>query len=55
MNTYEWWRAKNLFDGPLEGEYYSDDRMSVFNIVVSFTTGQPSGDWIKTTTKRSYG
>ena len=36
---------------PLDGEYYNADRMSVFNMVVLFTTGQPSGDWIKTTMK----
>ena len=40
---------------PLEGEYYDADRMSVFNMVVSFTTGQPSGDWIKTTLKHADG
>ena len=40
---------------PLEGEYYAADRMYVFNIVVTFTTGHPSGDWVKTTMKHSDG
>ena len=29
------------------------DRTSVFNMIVSFTTGQPSGDWIKSTLRYS--
>ena len=33
----------------LTGKYYMVDRTSVFNMSVSFTTGQPSGDWIKST------
>ena len=37
----------------LEGEYYAADRMSVFDMVVSFKTGQPSSDWIKTTMKHT--
>ena len=37
----------------LQVEYYAADRMYVFNMVLSFTTGQPSSDWIKTTTKHS--
>ena len=40
---------------PLEGEYYAADRMSIFNMVVSFTTSQPSGDRIKTTIKHLDG
>ena len=33
---------------PLSGGefYYLVDRLTVFNMLVSFTTGQPSGDWI---------
>ena len=38
---------KTVAFAPLEGEYYAADRMSVFNMVVSYTTGQPSVDWIK--------
>jgi len=34
---------------PLTGEYYMADRVTVFNMLVSFTTGQPSHDWIKST------
>jgi len=40
---------------PLTGEYYMADRTQVFNMLVSFTTGQPSGDWIKSTLKHSDG
>ena len=36
---------------PLTGEYYNADKLTVFNMVVSFTTGQPSGDWVKDTLK----
>ena len=35
--------------------HYATDRMSVFNMVVSFTTDQPSGYWIKITMKDSDG
>ena len=40
---------------PLTGEYYMADRTSVFNMLVSFKTGQPSGDWIKYTLRYSDG
>lgn len=40
---------------PLSGEYYLADRQTVFNMLVSFTTGQPSGDWIKSTTRHADG
>ena len=40
---------------PLTGEYYMADRTSVFKMIVSFTTGQPSGDWIKSTLRYSDG
>lgn len=40
---------------PLEGEFYLADRLLVFNMLISFTTGLPSGDWIKNTTKHSDG
>ena len=39
----------------LSGEYYNADKLTVFNLLVSFTTGQPSGDWIKSTLKYSDG
>ena len=44
---------KTVDCAPLEGEYYAYYRMSVFDMVVSFTTGQLSGDWIKSTMKHS--
>ena len=40
---------------PLNGEFYLADRLVVFNMLISFTTGEPSGDWIKTTTRHSDG
>ena len=39
----------------LSGEYYKADSLTVFNMMVSFTTGQPSGDWIKNTIRYSNG
>ena len=47
--------SRTIACAPLEGEYYTADRMSVFNMIVSFTTGQPSGDWIKSTLRFSDG
>ena len=47
--------SRTIACAPLEGEYYAADRMSVFNMIVSFTTGQPSGDWIKSTLRFSDG
>ena len=40
---------------PLSGEFYAADRMTVFNMIISFTTGQPSADWIKPTVKHNNG
>lgn len=40
---------------PLSGEYYNADRLSVFNMITSFTTGQPSGDWVKDTNRYADG
>ena len=40
---------------PLKGEFYEADRLSVYNMLVSFTTGHPSGDWLKSTSKYSDG
>ena len=34
---------------PLAGEYYEADKLTLFNMIISFTTGQPSGDWVKAT------
>jgi hypothetical protein len=47
--------TKTVACAPLSGEYYDADKASVFNMIVSFTTGQPSGDWIKNTLKYSDG
>ena len=46
---------KTVAFAPLTGEYYMADRTSVFNMIVSFMTGQPSGDWIKSTLRYSDG
>ena len=40
---------------PHTGEFYAADKMTVFNMIVSFTTGQPSSDWIKPTLKYKDG
>ena len=40
---------------PLNGEYFEADRLTVFNFIVSFTTGQPSGDWVKNTERYQNG
>ena len=53
--TYTDFLSKTIACAPLEGEYYQSDRLNVFNMLVSFTTGQPSGDWIKTTPRDSNG
>ena len=47
--------SKTIACAPLSGEYYLADRLAVFNMIVSFTTGQPSGDWIKNTLRFSDG
>jgi hypothetical protein len=36
---------------PLSGEYFNTDKLTVYNLIISFTTGQPSGDWVKKTEK----
>ena len=46
---------KKVDCAPLEEDYWTADRVSVFNIFVYFTTLQPSSDWIKTTMKHSDG
>ena len=47
--------TKTVACAPLSGEYYNADKALVFNMIVSFTTGQPSSDWIKNTLKYSDG
>ena len=34
---------------PLAGDYYKGNKLTVFNMIIAFTTGQPSGDWVKAT------
>ena len=46
---------KTVACAPLNGEYYDADKLTVFNFIVSFTTGQPSGDWVKDSIKHSNG
>lgn len=46
---------ETIAKAPHEGEYYLADRMQVFNMLVSFTSGQPSGDWLKSTVRYSDG
>jgi hypothetical protein len=47
--------SKTIACAPLQGEYYDADKLAVFNMLVSFTTGQASGDWIKSTTRYTDG
>ena len=47
--------TKTISCAPLEGEFYEADRLTVFNFIVSFTTGHPSGDWVKNTLRYSDG
>ena len=37
------------------GEYFEADKLTVFNIIIAFTTGQPSGDWVKATHRYADG
>ena len=39
--------SKTIACSPLSGEYFDADKLTVYNFIVSFTTGQPSGDWVK--------
>ena len=52
---YDDFTTKTIACAPLEGEFYEADRLTVFNFLVSFTTDQPSGDWIKSTLKYHNG
>ena len=47
--------TQSIACAPLTGELYQADRTTVFNMIVSFTTGQPSGDWIKNTIRYADG
>ena len=41
--------SKTIACASLHREYYEANKLTVFNMIVSFTTGQPPGDWIKST------
>ena len=47
--------AHTVACAPLTGAYYEADKRSVFQMIVSFTTGQASGDWIKATLRHQDG
>ena len=47
--------TKTIACAPLSGEFYESDRMTVFNFLVTFTTDQPSGDWIESTLRYNNG
>ena len=47
--------SKTIACAPLHGEFFDADKLSVFNLIVSFTTGHPSGDWIKSTLSQLNG
>ena len=53
--TYGDFITETIYCAPLQGEFYTADRMTVFNMIISFTTGQPSADWIKPTIKHNDG
>ena len=38
---------ETIYCAPLTGTYYDADKQTVHQILVSFTTGNPSEDWIK--------
>ena len=40
---------------PLNGPFYDADKLTVYNMIVSFTTGHASGDWIKKTARYADG
>ena len=46
---------KTVACAPLNGEHFDADKLTVFNFIVSFTTGQPSGDWVKASVRYSDG
>jgi hypothetical protein len=47
--------TKTIACAPLSGEYFIADRLTVFNMIVAFTTGQTSSAWIKHTLRSSNG
>ena len=53
--TYGDFISKTIACAPLNGEYYNADKLTVFNFIILFTTGQPSGNWVKSTLRNSNG
>ena len=47
--------AETIARAPLSGDYFEADRLSVYNMIVSFTADQPSGDWVKSTLRYNNG
>ena len=47
--------SETIACAPLNGEHFDADKLTVFNFIVSFTTGQPSGDWVKATLRHANG
>ena len=45
--TYPDFVTMTIVYTPLAGEYYEADKLTVFNVIIAFTTGKPSGDWVK--------
>ena len=37
---------------PLSGKFFDADKLTVYNLIILFTTGQPSGDWVKKAKRR---
>jgi len=53
--TYSNFMDETVACAPLTGQHYETDSYSVFQQILSFTTGQPSEDWIKSTKRYSDG
>ena len=53
--TYPDFVSETIACAPHTGEHYQADRVSVFHMIISFTSGQPSGDWIKSTIRHADG
>lgn len=46
---------QTVANAPLNGEHFEADKLTVFNFIVSFTTGKNSGDWVKPTVRHQNG
>ena len=53
--TFPDFMSQTIECAPLNGEYFEADKRTVFNMIVSFTTGKPSADWIKSTLRFNNG